>query len=164
MKKMSDSKPCPHCGKNPCCSSTLSTPSKIQFAFAESQEELGIPEQSETTIISLPITTSGQNVKLDLSYELRLITSPSDLVLDIRFRLRRNGKILVQPRIIEELISADGLFQRVYNLSFVDVPPPGTQIYDVVISNGLDKPLVVDFRALTATLYPPENVLPSTNL
>jgi hypothetical protein len=162
-KKKSDSKHCPHWGKNPCCCPTPSTPSKIQFAFAESQEELVVPERSETTIISLPITTSGQNVKLDLSFEIRLISPPSDFVVDFRFHLRRNGSILVQPRIQEVLVSP-GVYSRVIALTFVDVPPPGTQTYDVVISNFLEVPFVVEFRALTATLYPPENVLPSTNL
>lgn len=182
--------PCMKCRSKKCCCSSLinnnnnivvppvvingtppaqSTSSNIQFAFAESKvliEE--IPEETETPILSIPaFTTTGQSVNLDAMTNVfiqRPISTP-EYSLQIFHRIYRDGNLLADTQDFIQVVN--GARQLTLNLTWVDVPPPGTHSYElrIIIRTTPDAVLrQVLIRSLTATLFPPDNILPSTNL
>lgn len=149
--------------------SSSSTTSNIQFAFAETQSDIiNFPENTETPILSIPaFSTTGQIVKLEAMTNVFIQepTDSSEFTLEIIFSLFRDGNRLV---FTEDVIrNIRGPRQLTLNLTWVDVPPPGIHTYEIRLRirstpNGSLRQVLA--RSLTATLFPPGNVLPSTNL
>lgn len=152
---------CPNCNSNPCC-----CPSNILFAFAEKGNiRLDIPQNGGITVRTIPpFNTSGHIVKLEAMAEVVVQHDNPDYGVSIEIVLLRNGNDIARTSVnntanILEYITTP-------NITWVDIPPPGTHTYELYIAMNTS-PFVnerfVLTRTLTATLFPPSNVLPSTS-
>ncbi|MDQ0229640.1 hypothetical protein [Metabacillus malikii] len=85
-----------------CCGGPLSSPSSgNDFFFTQSQGPLLIPfgEGIETTVLTLPLTTTAnlQTIKLDyvVQFVFALANNSNNFDYGVRVRLRRNGVLIV---------------------------------------------------------------------
>jgi len=82
---------------NCCCGSPSSSFNQNQFFFTQTEGTLAIPFGAgiETTVLTLPVTTTInlQNIKLDYVVQLAISLAAGNANFDygIRIRLRRNG-------------------------------------------------------------------------
>ena len=137
-----------------------STPSQnIQLAFSESRTIM-TPIVNGTPILTIPpFTTTGQIVKLDSMADVFLQTlGGGDFQFSLSYILLRDG---MQIALTEEADIAFDSITLTPNITWVDVPAPGTHTYQVVV-NITGAVSELRDRALTAILFPPSSVLPST--
>lgn len=87
--------------------------------------------------------------------------NPTDFEFLLNYLLYRDGNLIAATS------ESDKVHWNIHvtpNITWVDVPPPGIHTYDIRIALAAERDTVAEVRnrALTATLYPQGNVLPST--
>ncbi|MEI4803738.1 hypothetical protein ACIGHG_19750 [Bacillus sp. NPDC077411] len=138
----------------------------ILFAFAEkSNIQLNLPQNGGLTVLTIPaFDASGFTVKLEAMAEVVVQNATPDYTVAMDIVLLRNGIDIART---SEVNVGNGLqYITTPNITWVDIPPPGTHTYELFITIStnpfVDERFVLT-RALTATLFPPDNVLPSVS-
>ncbi|MGE7875530.1 hypothetical protein [Streptomyces venezuelae] len=138
----------------------------ILFAYAKkSNIQLNLPQNDGLTVLTIPpFDASGYTVKLEAMAQVVFQNAIPDYTVVPDIVLLRDRIDIARTSEVNTVNSAQ--YITTLNINWVDVPSPGTHTYELYIAINTE-PFVnerfVLTRTLTATLFPPANVLPSSN-
>lgn len=92
----------------------------------------GVP----TTVLSLPITTNGEQIKIDsmCNFRVQVNNPPIPVSYEIKYSLFRDDQQLVYCQEINNAAGAQGGIYVNLNLNWVDIPPAGSYTYQIIIT------------------------------
>lgn len=138
----------------------------ILLAFAEKGNiQLDLPQNGGLTVLTIPpFDASGYTVKLEAMAEVAVQNADPNYVVTISIVLLRNGIDIALTKVVNAANSLQ--YITTPNITWVDIPPPGTHTYELFIaintSPFVDERFVLT-RTITATLFLPGNLLPSVS-